>query len=389
MPNIVDRIIQFNTRRNPELLAIKYRKMRDDVFAFFRGTCHLFYEEARLKSLLDDAPMVWICGDLHLQNYGFYEGDDGLIYLDINDFDESLLAPVVWDVVRFLTSVHLSSPSRNASTQWPQLFLDAYSSTIAQGQMRSVHTATAPPLVRRVMEQRQQRDQTKLLKEYTDSEKSKRRFHAKRDKMLTIDDAARNKAIAIVKTGSAGQPKKESYKVLDVATRLSGLGSMGVERYLMLVEGSISNQLLELKQRLEPSAVLYADQQPPWANSAERVVTLQRRLQAVPPAPLIAIDYEGTAYTLRQLYPADTKILAETFTQPKSWRSLIETMGKIAAYAHLRGCGRQKASGIDDLISFVGGSEWRGKVVKYSRDCAKQASEDYDVFCKSKLGRDA
>ena len=91
--DILSRIQAYNSNRDAERLAMKYRKMRADPFVFLRGTCHLFYE--RLAGLDIDlkAPATWVCGDLHLENFGSYKGDNRLAYFDINDFDEAALAP--------------------------------------------------------------------------------------------------------------------------------------------------------------------------------------------------------------------------------------------------------------------------------------------------------
>ncbi|MHC5917742.1 MAG: DUF2252 family protein [Nostoc sp.] len=107
--NIIDRIHRFNLGRNPKLLELKYKAMGSNVFTFYRGTCHLFYEDFPKDFALNAAPPVWICGDLHLENFGSYKGDNRLVYFDINDFDEACLAPCTWDVVRFITSVIVGS----------------------------------------------------------------------------------------------------------------------------------------------------------------------------------------------------------------------------------------------------------------------------------------
>ena len=79
--------------------------MRASAFAFMRGTCHLFYDQLPRSGVFKSAPPVWVCGDLHLENFGSYKGDNRLVYFDINDFDEAALAPVSWDLVRLLTSL--------------------------------------------------------------------------------------------------------------------------------------------------------------------------------------------------------------------------------------------------------------------------------------------
>lgn len=76
MNDSAERIRAFNQGRDPRLVQMKYKAMRKDVFAFFRGTCHLFYEDWPASTPLDQAPTTWICGDLHMENLGSYKGDN-------------------------------------------------------------------------------------------------------------------------------------------------------------------------------------------------------------------------------------------------------------------------------------------------------------------------
>ena len=110
--DVVERIRSFNQGRDAERLRMKYQRMLASSFAFFRGTCHLFYEDWPAGSPLNSAPPAWICGDLHLENFGTYKGDNRLAYFDINDFDEATLAPCTWDLARFLKAVSAFEPRR-------------------------------------------------------------------------------------------------------------------------------------------------------------------------------------------------------------------------------------------------------------------------------------
>ncbi|HAN57343.1 MAG TPA: DUF2252 domain-containing protein, partial [Betaproteobacteria bacterium] len=65
--------------------ALKYRNLRSNPFVFLRGTCHLFYDRLPRDRVLDRAPLTWICGDLHIENFGSYKGDNRLVYFDMND----------------------------------------------------------------------------------------------------------------------------------------------------------------------------------------------------------------------------------------------------------------------------------------------------------------
>lgn len=118
--NTVETILAAHAGRAPQLLAIKWAKLRENPFAFFRGTAPLFYS-AWAKLDLPAAPTAWICGDAHLENVGSYKGDNRVPYFDLNDFDEACLAPAHWDLGRALTGLLLLGDSARA-----RQFLEAY-----------------------------------------------------------------------------------------------------------------------------------------------------------------------------------------------------------------------------------------------------------------------
>src|SRR5579863_614553 len=111
MADVVKRIQTFNKGRLPDMLDLKYQAMRTNVFAFYRGTCHLFYQDWPTDTPLNHAPATWICGDLHLENFGSYKGDNRLVYFDMNDFDEAVLASANWEISRMLTSIFVGFDS--------------------------------------------------------------------------------------------------------------------------------------------------------------------------------------------------------------------------------------------------------------------------------------
>jgi uncharacterized protein (DUF2252 family) len=73
MSHLVNRIIRYNAGRNLELIDIKHKQIRKNLFAFLRKICHLFYEDWPTTSPLNSTPQLWGCGDLHLQNFGMNE----------------------------------------------------------------------------------------------------------------------------------------------------------------------------------------------------------------------------------------------------------------------------------------------------------------------------
>ena len=125
MPRPVDSILTYNAGRDPERLAMKYRHMRSSAFVFLRATCHLFPAQLPQRHALPASPAVWSCGDLHLENFGSYKGDNRLPYFDVNDFDEGALIPAAWDLLRLLTSVRLACQPLDFDAARVRALLDA------------------------------------------------------------------------------------------------------------------------------------------------------------------------------------------------------------------------------------------------------------------------
>src|SRR5690242_1852264 len=105
----VAEILAFNRDRKSKLLRLKFRRMKKDAFAFFRGSDHLFASRWPGLRPQDVGPASLICGDRHLENFGAYRTDDGDLLYDINDFDEALVAPCSLDLVRCTTSILLAA----------------------------------------------------------------------------------------------------------------------------------------------------------------------------------------------------------------------------------------------------------------------------------------
>src|SRR5258707_8557894 len=158
--------------------------MRDNSFAFLRGTCHLFYDDEAGLAPLNPAPLAWSCGDLHPDNFGSYKGDNRLAYFDINDFDEAVLAPCTWDTARFLTAVLVGAPLIKANptlaTALVDLFVTTYASRLADGSIRTVERDTSTGLVKALLESLNLRKRREFLDAHTRRKGIKRR--------LVIDD---------------------------------------------------------------------------------------------------------------------------------------------------------------------------------------------------------
>jgi uncharacterized protein (DUF2252 family) len=383
--DVVRRIQSFNAGRDPERLRLKYQTMRSNPFAFLRGTCHVFYDRLPRTGLFKSTPKVWVCGDLHLENFGSYKGDNRLVYFDINDFDESALAPASWDLLRFLTSVWIAGDGSAAGVSGAQtccqVFLEAYSSALALGKAYWVERDTATGLVRKLLDGLRDRDRSAFLGTRTIPKGKKRVLRVDGKKALPASQPQRDEITHFMQEFAQAQPNPDFYRVLDVARRIAGTGSLGVDRYAVLVQGKGSpdgNYLLDLKRALPSSLVPHLKvAQPYWDTQAHRVVALQRRVQAVSMAFLQAVLVGDRPYVLRALQPSEDRI---TLNQPGQRATDLEhvsgVMGRTVAWAQLRSAGRDGSAIADELMDFGRRKKWKKALLAASQDCAAQVRKD-------------
>ena len=326
--DVARRIADFNQGRDPERLAMKLAKMRSSPFIFLRGACHLFYERLPAQEpVFTQAPAVWLCGDLHLENFGSYKGDNRLAYFDINDFDEAALGPCTWDLVRFLVSVMLGLLDQSRS------FIDGYAAALQDGKARWVDRDASEGLVQDLLASLRARKRADYLDSRTTHKSGPRRLKLGR-RALEATEAGRATVTTFLRNFAQAQPDPDFFRVLDVARRIAGTGSLGVDRYVVLVEGKGSpdgNYLLDLKEAMpsSPGALLSAAQ-PAWASEAARVVACQQRCQGIPMAFLNAVAMEGRPYILRGLQPSEDRVdLAGWNGAPDLLEGVVRTMAQI------------------------------------------------------------
>lgn len=387
--DIVKRLQDFNAKRDPERLAMKYRNMRSSPFVFLRGTCHLFYDRLPGGRLFERAPPVWISGDLHLENFGSYKGDNRLVYFDVNDFDEAVLAPLTWELVRFLSSVLVGAQSmkvnRPEALALCHAFLDGYVASLAAGKARWVERETAEGMVGELLGAVQTRARPEFLDSRTERTGRKRRIRLDGKKALPVTDQQREQVLRFMQEFAEQQEKPRFFRVLDLARRIAGTGSLGVERYMLLVEGKGSpdgNYLLDLKAA-QPSSVTphLKGKQLRWPSEAHRVVAVQRRFQAVSMAFLQPVALKGTPYVLRGLQPSEDRVaLAGWRKRFRRLEHVLKTMGEIVAWGQLRSGGRDGSATIDELIDFADQTRWRGELLDVAEHSAQQVGKDWSAY---------
>ena len=390
MLDVAHEISKFNAGRDPDRLAMKYARMRTSPFVFLRGTCHLFYTRIGKGTVLESAPAAWICGDMHLENFGSYKGDNRLIYFDINDFDEACLAPCLYEMIRLLTSVLVAADdlklSRAEALALCHIAVDSYASALRFGKARWIEEETAEGMVGELFAALHQRTRADHLNRRTDLKAKKRLLRVDGKKALPVTDETRQKVTAFMQDFAKTEPNPAFFQVLDVARRIAGTGSLGVDRYVILVEGKGSpdgNYLLDMKLAL-PSATgpNVPTAQPKWGSESERVVEIQRRDQVVSQAFLHAVEFEKRPYVLRGLQPSEDRVALENWNgKLPRLESVVRNMAELVAWAHFRSSGRQKSAIADDLIAFGDNTRWQLPLIELATQCEAQVVSDWKAYC--------
>jgi len=98
----VEILIEQGESRLPNLLPLRYSRMKTSPFAFLRGGAAVMTED--LATTPSTGLTVQSGGDCHLLNFGGFATPERRLVFDINDFDETAVGPWEWDLKRLATS---------------------------------------------------------------------------------------------------------------------------------------------------------------------------------------------------------------------------------------------------------------------------------------------
>jgi len=386
-----EKIVRYNAGRDPERLALKYRAIASNPFSFLRGTCHLFFEQLPSHPILQEAPPAWICGDLHLENMGTYKAENRLVYFDMNDFDEAILAPCTWEIVRLLTSVLIAAPAlsvkREDAIALNQACLQSYAEALSCGKARWIDRDAADGLIDSLFKQLEGRTRQEFIESRTTTASKHRAICTTRGRALPASDADKERVHAWMKQYAADKENPGFFEIIDVARRIAGTGSLGLERFAILIEGKggvDGHFLLDLKASI-PSCLAgkTAYVQPHWSSEAQRVAAVGARMQAVAPAFLQAVDVDGKPFLLKGLQPLQDRVdLQGASAHPKQMTRLLREFGAIAAWAQLRASGRQGSAIADTLIEFANQSKNLDTLLEIAIHMAERVEQDWREFAQ-------
>ncbi|MFE3854371.1 DUF2252 domain-containing protein [Streptomyces griseorubiginosus] len=114
-PDPLEIIEKQSATRLPELVPVRYGRMSESPFRFYRGAA------AIMASDLAETPRTGfrtqLCGDAHMLNFRLLASPERRLMFDINDFDETLPGPWEWDVKRLAASLVIAGRANGFSTK--------------------------------------------------------------------------------------------------------------------------------------------------------------------------------------------------------------------------------------------------------------------------------
>ncbi|HEY1654158.1 MAG TPA: DUF2252 domain-containing protein [Candidatus Tumulicola sp.] len=392
-----------NAGRIPGLIPVRYGRMAASAFAFFRGSAIL---QARdLLATPIGGPLVQLCGDCHLMNFGGFATPERNLIFDINDFDETFPGPWEWDVKRLAVSIVLAARHQGFGEEAARA---AASTAIASYRLKTAVYAQLPPLD--VWYAQIGFDELKtffrrnsdVLGRLRDAERYARARTSETifPKLATVtegriaiaddppliyhfhqyvdrwDELIR----AFFKRYRRSLPPErqrlfDRYRFEDIAIKMVGVGSVGTRCTIALfLADGIDPLFLQMKEARR--SVLEPPGSPSrYAHQGERVVTGQRSMQA---ASDIFLGWtkvpQSQDYYVRQLRDMKVSVDLDAFT-----RRTLSDYGAICGWALARA--HAKAGDPAVVCGYLGASDrFDRAVTRYATAYADQVEHDFAAF---------
>lgn len=375
-PDPVDTIEAQSAARVPELVPIRYGRMLESPFRFYRGAA------AIMAGDLADTPRSGItaqlCGDAHLLNFRLLASPERQLVFDINDFDETLPGPWEWDVKRLAASLVVAG-RENGYTKAERArvvratvrsYRERMRGFAGMGNLAVWYThagmdtlqalaeqrlgARGRRRTRRAMAKARGRDSLQAFEKLTRVVDGQRRITPDPPLVIPLQDLLpdmeRDSLEALLRelverySRSLQSDRRHllgQYRLVDMARKVVGVGSVGTRCWIMLLLGRDDEDPLLLQAKEADRSVLAPYAEPSaYDNQGERVVSGQRLMQAASDSFLgwervTGIDGRRRDFYIRQLW--DWKGIAEPQTMlPEGMTAFGELCGATLARAHAR-----------------------------------------------------
>jgi len=410
-PDPVDILEAQNRTRVQKLVPVRYTRMLASPFAFLRGSAAVM--AADLSTSPASGMFVYACGDMHVSNFGVFGSAERELIFAINDFDEVYAAPWEWDLKRLASSaavaVRFMGGDKVQAAEAARESVAAYRHRVSRyAQMghlatwydrideRAVLDSLSPKAKRnavRIIDKARAKGHQRVLEKLTTEVDGQHRIveeaplivrESHTEDGTPVHDALDAMLRSYLESLSFDRRKLLSrYKIVDVARKVVGVGSVGTACWAVLLLGADSDDPLFLQVKQAQSSVLeqYSSYRLPFDHQGRRVVTGQRLIQGSPDIFLGWGEADGRHLYMRQLADMKGGIEFEEGDRKavSTFKEYCRLCGWALALAHAKSgdaamisgyCGKSDA--LDDAIA------------KFSLAYASQTERDHDALDKAR-----
>ncbi|UYN93336.1 MAG: DUF2252 domain-containing protein [Enhydrobacter sp.] len=405
----IDILHDSNRGRLPDLIPIRFGRMAQSPFAFYRGSAGLM--AADLASTPHSGIKVQACGDAHLSNFGGFATPERRVVFDINDFDETLPAPWEWDLKRLAVSVVLAGRhirlAESDSARAVAATLRSYREHIADyAEMRALdvwydaidierfvrEVESENEEIRGRIEQRLKKVREKntpeflfpkLVEHVGSAPKIKDDppliFHPTPEQMPGVESNYQD-AIAAYRESLGDHVRVlfDRFHFCDLALKVVGVGSVGTMCTVALFMASDSDPIfLQVKEALPSVLEPYAGASA-YSNHGQRVVAGQRLMQSASDLFLgWGRGAAGRDFYVRQLRDMKMSAIIEDFSAGD-----LRAYGRVCGWALARAHARSGDAAM--IAGYMGSSDVTDEAVgEFAVEYADQVQRDYRGFVKA------
>ncbi len=394
--------------RLSDLVPIRYARMLVSPFAFLRGSAQVMAGD------LADTPVtglrVQANGDMHVANFGLFASAERNLIFGINDFDETLPGAWEWDLKRLVASAAvacrfmggdaaLCEDSARAAVrsyrkrirEYSQMGnLDVWYSRIDENDVLAGLSAQAREGALRIIGKARQRGRLQVLQKMTELMDDRQRIIESAPLIVRETHAADGTPIAealarvldiyLDSLPEDRRPLISRYRVLDVARKVVGVGSVGTRCWVVLFSGNGPDDSLILQYKEAQTSVLAPYSKARRFNcEGKRVVVGQRLIQGAPDIFLGWGQFKGVHFYVRQLRDMKGGVEFDPVKERvRNFPEYCRLCGWALALAHAK-------SGDSAAISgYLGqGEGMDDALARFSASYADQTERDYDALVKA------